>query len=70
MSDLLRRSVPALSLSQEEAAEALGISVDSFEKHVKHDLPVVHVGRRRVYSVSALQAWLDRNQLRGGRRAA
>lgn len=64
------RLVPTLALSQEEAAAAIGVSVDSFVEHIKDELPVVHVGRRRVYSVAALQAWLDRTQTRGGRRAA
>lgn len=66
----LQRSIPTLALSQEEAAEALGMSVDSFGRHVKPELPCVYVGRRRIYSVAALQAWLDANASRGGRRAA
>lgn len=64
------RLVPTLALNQEEAAAALGMSVDCFVEHVKPELPVVHAGRRRIYNVAALQAWLDRTQTRGGRRAA
>lgn len=59
-----------LALSQKEAAFALGMSVDHFEKHVRHALPVVISGTKRVYPVQAIQDWLDRESLVGGRRVA
>jgi hypothetical protein len=68
--DRLRRSVPRLALNQQEAAEALGISVDHFERHVKAELPVVLSGSRRLYPVRALERWLDDEAMLHGRRAA
>ena len=59
-----------LALTATEAAEALGMSVDHFSRHVKHALPVVISGSKRVYPVQAIQAWLDRESLVGGRRVA
>ena len=66
----IRREVPRLAFNQEEAAEALGISVDHFERHVKADLPVVYSGSRRLYPRTALEHWLERQAIRGGRRVA
>ena len=65
-----RRAVPRLALNQQEAAEALGISVDHFERHVKSDLPVVYSGSLRLYPISGLQGWLSEHSLRAGRRVA
>jgi hypothetical protein len=65
-----RRQVPRLAFNQQEAAEALGISVDHFERHVKADLPVVYSGSRRLYTRKALERWLDEQSIRGGRRVA
>lgn len=64
------RHVPRLAFNQQEAAEALGISVDHFERHVKADLPVVYAGSRRLYSRKVLEHWLDERVDRGGRRIA
>jgi hypothetical protein len=65
-----------LALSKAEAAEALGLSTDSFERHVQDELRCVYVGRRRLYPVGELQRWLERQAVRpaavretgGGRR--
>jgi hypothetical protein len=59
-----KRSIPVLSLSQSEAAEALGVSVDFFKQHVAPDLKVVRVGRRKLVSVRELERWLDSNAFR------
>jgi hypothetical protein len=66
----LRRDVPRLALNQTEAAEALGMSVDAFEEHVKPRVPCVYAGSRRLYPVSGLQAWLAEESVHGGRRVA
>lgn len=50
--------VPRLALTRAEAARALGVSVEFFDKHIAPELPVVHRGRRRLYSVEAIKAWL------------
>jgi hypothetical protein len=50
---------PALAISREEAAEMLGISLDSFERHVQPDLRTVRVGRRVLVPVVSLEAFLS-----------
>ncbi len=66
----LGRDVPRLAFNQQEAAAALGISVDHFERHVKPDLPVVYSGALRLYPRRVLEKWLEENTIRGGRRVA
>lgn len=53
-----------LALSKRETAEALGVSVDSLEEHVMHDLRVVRLGRRRLIPVRELERWLDESAMR------
>jgi hypothetical protein len=62
----VRRRVPRLAFNQQEAAEALGISVDHFERHIKSDLPVVYSGSLRLYPRKVLERWLDEHSIRGG----
>lgn len=50
-----------LALTRKEAAEAIGLSLDHFEKHVQHEIRLVQRGRRIVVPVSELEAWLERN---------
>jgi len=69
-SERIRREVPRLAFNQQEAAEALGISVDHFERHIKADLPVVYTGARRLYPRKGLERWLAEHEIRGGRRVA
>lgn len=64
------KPVPRLTLSQEEAAAALGVSVDHFDRHIKGELPTVITGRRKLYSVAALERWVEEHSLQGGRRVA
>lgn len=68
MGSRLRREVPCLALTQQEAAASLGVSVDHFERHIKPQLPVVLVGSKRIYPHKGLERWLDENTLVGGRR--
>ncbi len=53
-----------LALSKQEAAEALGVSVDFLEQHVMHELRVVRRGRRRLIPVPELERWLSSNAAR------
>lgn len=53
-----------LALTKPEAAEALGVSVDTLERHVLRDLRVVRRGRVVLVPVRELEAWLDRNAAR------
>jgi hypothetical protein len=53
-----------LALSREEAAAALGMSVDSFERHVQPTLRLVRLGRMRLVPVRELERWLDEHASR------
>ncbi|HXD54851.1 MAG TPA: hypothetical protein VN618_08880 [Solirubrobacteraceae bacterium] len=66
----IQRTVPRLAFNQQEAAEALGISVDHFARHVKPDLPVVYSGSLRLYPRQALEEWLDEHTIQRRRRVA
>ena len=50
--------VPCLALQRKEAAEALGIAVDTFDRHVKPVLRAVYVGSVRLDPVAELEHWL------------
>lgn len=54
-------TAPRLALTRSEAAESLGMSIDSFERYVQPDLPLVRRGRMRLVAVRDLQRWLDEN---------
>jgi excisionase family DNA binding protein len=56
-----RQSPPRLALTKPEAAEALGVSLDSLERYVMAELRVVRRGRLVLIPVSELQRWLDRS---------
>lgn len=49
-----------LALSVEEAAEALGVSRDSFERHVMAELRLVRIGRRLLVPTRELERWIER----------
>jgi excisionase family DNA binding protein len=53
--------IPRLALSKSEAAEALGVSVDSLEQHVMHELRIVRRGRRRLIPVAEITRWMESN---------
>jgi excisionase family DNA binding protein len=55
---------PRLALSQQEAAQALGVSPDFFQQHLRHEIRCVRRGRRRLYPVSELQRWLEEQATR------
>jgi hypothetical protein len=57
----LTAPVPRLALSRAEAAAALGISLDSFERYVQPDLRVVRRGKLRIVHVEELERWLRDN---------
>jgi hypothetical protein len=50
-----------LAYSRGEAAEALGVSIDFFDRHIAHEVRVVRRGRRRLYPVRELQIWLEQS---------
>jgi hypothetical protein len=59
LSDWVTAPVPRVCLSRDEAAAALGMSLDSFERHVQPELRLIRRGRLRLVPVSELQRWAD-----------
>ena len=57
MSDLA--PIPRMALTREEAATALGMSLDSFERHVQPDLRLLRLGRLRLVPVRELERWAE-----------
>lgn len=55
------KSVPRIALTRAEAAEALGMSLDSFERHAQPELRLVRRGRLRLVPIRELERWLARN---------
>ena len=51
--------IPRVALTREEAAAALGISLDSFERHVQPELRLIRRGRLRLVPVHELERWAD-----------
>jgi excisionase family DNA binding protein len=54
------RAVPRVTLTVEEASEALGVSRDHFERHVMRSLRIIYSGRRRLIPVRELERWAER----------
>ena len=52
---------PQLALSKPDAAAALDISINSFERHVQPELRVVRRGKLRLFPVEELERWLREN---------
>ena len=50
-------SIRRVTLTKPEAAAALGISVDSFERHVQPELRLIRRGRMRLIPVRELERW-------------
>jgi excisionase family DNA binding protein len=51
--------VPRTALTREEAAQSLGLSLDSFERHVQPSIRLVRLGRMRLVPVHELTRWLE-----------
>ena len=54
-----RGNAPRLALTKAEAADALGMSINSFERHVQPELRLVRRGKLRVIPISEIERWLD-----------
>ena len=50
-----------LAVNRADAAEALGMSLDSFERHVQPEIRLVRRGRMRLVPVAELERWLADN---------
>lgn len=53
--------IPRLALTREEAAAAIGMSLDSFERHIQPTLRLVRLGRMRLVPIAELERWLGEN---------
>jgi excisionase family DNA binding protein len=51
-------------LSVTEAAASLGVSRDSFERHVLPELRTAWVGSRRIVPFRELERWVERHAAR------
>ena len=54
-------AIRPIALSKPQAAAALGMSVDSFERYVQADVRCVYRGRLRLFPVTDLERWADEN---------
>ena len=54
-------NVPRLALSMDEAAEALSVSRDFFDQHIRQELRLIRRGRKVLVSVRELERWLERS---------
>ncbi len=55
---MTNRAVPRLALTKPEAAQALGVSVDTLERHILPELRVVRRGRLVLIPVQEIERWL------------
>jgi hypothetical protein len=53
--------IPRLALTREDAATALDMSLDSFERHVQPSIRMCRLGRMRLVPVRELERWLEEN---------
>lgn len=50
---------PRLLLTRAEAAEALGMSLSHFQRHVQPFIPCVYSGQLRLYRPADLEKWAE-----------
>lgn len=53
--------VPRIALTREEAAHALGMSLDSFERHVQPEIRLVRRGKLRLVPVREIERWAEQS---------
>ena len=56
-----RRPVPRITLTRQEAADALGVGITTFKTKIAPDLRVIRQGTVRLYPVRDLERWADEN---------
>lgn len=54
-------AIAPIALTKPQAAAALGVSVDSFERHIQPDLRVIRRGRLRLFPRAELERWANEN---------
>jgi hypothetical protein len=50
-----------LAVTRVEAARSLGVSINSFERHVQPELKIVRRGKLRLIPVREIERWLEEN---------
>jgi hypothetical protein len=61
MSEQITFAVRPVCLSKPDAAAALGMSIDSFERYAQPHLRVIRRGRLRLFPVAELERWATDN---------
>jgi hypothetical protein len=56
-----RHAPGRLAVTRAEAARALGVSINSFERHVQPELKIVRRGKLRLIPVREIERWLEEN---------
>lgn len=59
VSDFLTAPVPRVAVTREQAADSLGMSLDSFERHVQPEVRIIRRGRMRLVAIAELERWAD-----------
>jgi len=59
MSERPNSPVPRVALTRAEAAASLGMSLDSFERHVQPELRLIRRGSLRLVPVAELERWAE-----------
>jgi hypothetical protein len=52
--------VPRTTLTLDEAAASLGVSLSHFRRHVRPELPIIYSGNVRLIAVVELSRWAER----------
>ena len=60
----VRPPIPAIALSEPEAAASLGLGATLFREHVAPELAVIRLRGRRLYPVAELERWAERKAAR------
>jgi hypothetical protein len=55
----LRKSVPRVLLTRQEAAESLGMSLRTFQRHVQPHVRIVATGQLRLVPPSEPDRWIS-----------
>jgi hypothetical protein len=50
-----------VAVTRAEAARSLGVSINSFERHVQPELRIVRRGKLRLIPVREIERWLEEN---------
>jgi hypothetical protein len=62
----LKRGVPRMAFRIKEAAEALGMSQDSFERYVEGHVGVMRLGTMKLVPLAELERFVEENACRAG----